>query len=165
MSARDRLRWSVCLLLNELSGLEEHWPASSTSTALFSLFCSLRFCSLTLYCSYFIGFSFNLVRHNFLRRVSFFFFCSLPLFLYNLDNPLYSPSLERPAIIKIISLTSIQHSLLPYVDKFSMMSSRDMWRHFSPNCFSKWGMVSAYPPIFSGIFCQNIQHDEILQVT
>ena len=95
LSARDRLRWSVCLLLNELSGREEHWPAFSTSTALFSLFCSLRYRSLTLSCSYFLGFSFNLVRHDFLRRASIFFFCSLSLLLYNshfsaLDNPLYS---------------------------------------------------------------------------
>ena len=137
MSARDKLRWSVCLLLSDLSGLEEHWPAPSTSTALFSLFCSLRHCSLTLYCSYFIGFSFNLVRYNVLRRVLFFFFCSIFLLLYNLhfsasDNPLYSPLLRRPnKIIKMKSQTSIQHSLLPYVDKFPMISSRDLWRHFS----------------------------------
>ena len=63
LSAWDRLRWSVYLLLNELSGLEEHWPASSTSTALFSLFCILRYRSLTLYCSYFIGFSFYIFPH------------------------------------------------------------------------------------------------------
>ena len=120
LSARDRLRWIVCLLLNELSGLEEHWPASSTSTALlFSLFFSLPYRSLTLYCLYFIGFSFNLARHNFLRSASFFFFCSLPLLLYNLHffalhNPLYSPLLVRPKMIQMMSQTSIQHSLLPY---------------------------------------------------
>ena len=127
MSARDRLRWSVCLLLNGLSGL----------SALFSLFCSLRYCSLTLYCSYFIGFSFNLTRYNVLRRV----LCSISLLLYNLhfsalDNPLYSPLLRRPnKIIKMKSQTSIQHLLLPYVDKFPMISSRDLWSYFSRNFF------------------------------
>ena len=34
LSARNRLRWSVCLLPNELNGREEHWSASSTSTVL-----------------------------------------------------------------------------------------------------------------------------------
>ena len=157
LSARDRLRWSVCLLLNELSGLEKHWPASSASTVLFSLFCSLWYRSLTLYCSYFTGFSFNLARHNFLRRASFFFFCSLPLLLYNLhfstlDNPLYSPLLGRPKMIKMMSQTSIQHSLLPYVDKFSMMSLRDLWRHFSLNRFSKLAWLAPTHPYFKEFF-------------
>ena len=147
----------VCLLLNELFHLEEHWPASSTSTALFSLFCSVRYRLLTLCCSYFIEFSFNLACHNFLRRASFFFFCWLPLLLYNLhfsalDNPLYSPLLGRPKMIKMMSQTSIQHSLLPYVDKFSMMSSRDLWRHFSLNCFSKWAWLAPTHPYFKEFF-------------
>ena len=65
LSARNRLRLNVYLLLNELSGLEEHWPASSTLTASFSLFCSLQYHSLTFYCSYIIGFSFILAYHSF----------------------------------------------------------------------------------------------------
>ena len=142
LSARDRLRWSVCLLLNELLGLQEHWPVFPTSIALFSFFCSLLYRSLTLYCLYFIGFSFNLARHNFLQRATFFFFCSLPLLLYNLHfsalgNPLCSLLLGRPKMIKMMSQTLIQNSLVPYVDKFLMMSSRHLWHHFSLNRFSK----------------------------
>ena len=81
--------------------------------------------------------------------LSFFVFCSLPLLLYNLhfsrlDNPLYSPLLGQPKIIKMMSQTSIQHSLLPHVNKFSMMSSRDLWRHFPLNCFSKRVWLSNY---------------------
>ena len=137
--------------MDELSGLAEHWPASCTSTALFSLFCSLQYCSFTLYCSYFIRFSFNLARHNFLRRASFFFFCSLPLLLHNLhfsalDNPLYSPLLGWPKMIKMMSQTSIKHLLLFYVNKILMMSSRDMWRHFSLHCFSRWAWLGSTHP-------------------
>ena len=47
LSARNRLRWSICSLLNELCELGEHWPASSTSTAFFFLFCCLRYHSFT----------------------------------------------------------------------------------------------------------------------
>ena len=151
------MRWSVCLLLNELSGLEEHWPNSSTLTALFPLFCSLQYRSLTLYCSYFIGFSFDLARHNFLRRSWFFFFCSLPLFLHNfhfsaLDNLLYSPLLGRPKMIKMMSKASIQHSLLTCVENFSIMASQDLWRHFYLNCFTKWVWLVPTHPYFKDVF-------------
>ena len=160
-SARERLRWSVCLLLNELSALEEHWPNYSPTTAFFSLFYSLQYHSLTLQCSYFIGFSFNLAHHNILRRTSFFFFCSLPLLLYNLhfpalDNRQYSPLLWRPKTIKMMSQSSMQHSLLHYKNKFLMMPSRDLWRCFPLNCFSKWTWLAPTHPYFKEFFVKTI---------
>ena len=47
-----------------------------------------------------------------------------------LDNPPYSPLLGRPKMKKMMGQTSVQHSLLFYVDKFLMRSSRDLWRFF-----------------------------------
>ena len=150
-------RSSVCLLLNELSEIEEHWPASPASTALFPLSCSLQYRLLTLYCSYFIGFSFNLPHHNFYeghRFFSFFhylYFCKTYIFSA-LDNLLYSPLLGRPKMIKIMSKTSIQHSLLTCVKKFSIMSSRDLWRHFYQNYFTKWVGLVPTRPYFKDVF-------------
>ena len=97
----------------------------------------------------------------------FFFFCSPSLLLYNLhfstlDNPLYSPLLERPKMIKIMSQTSIQHSLLLYMDNTWIVSSRDLWHHFSLNCFSKQGWLVPAHPYFKEFFVETFS---ILQVT
>ena len=101
-----------------------------------------------------ISLDFSLIFYEWHR---FFFFCSPCLLLYNLhfstlDNPLYSPLPERPKMIKMMSQTSIQHSLLPYMDKFSIMSSRDLWRHFFLNCFWKWAWLVPNLPYFKEFF-------------
>ena len=120
--------WMSCLRLKNIDQLLPLLPL------LPQLLCFLRFVVYSIVrWSYTARTSFNLGRHNFLRRASFFFFCSLPLLLHNLhfsalDNPLHSPLLGRPIMIKMMSQTSIQHSLLPYVDEFSIISLRDLWR-------------------------------------
>ena len=89
LSAWDRLRWSVCLLLNELSGLEEHWPASSSSSAvLFSLFvvCGIVYWTYTTR----ISLDFPLIWHSitfyeghrFSSFVHFLYFCITYIFLH-----------------------------------------------------------------------------------
>ena len=97
----------------------------------------------------------------------FSFFCSPSLLLYNLHfstlgNPLYSPLLERSRMIKLMSQTSIQHSLLPYMDNIWIVSSRDLWCYFSLNCFSKQGWLVPTHPYFKEFFVETFS---ILQVT
>ena len=116
----------------------------------FCLQFAVSFANLIL--PYVIRFSFNLACYNFLQRTLFFLFRSLLLPLYNLhfsslDNPLYSPLLRRPKMIKTMSQTSEQHSLLPYVNKFSWPVTS-----FFTKFFSKWAWLVPTHPYFKEFF-------------